>query len=190
MTKGSIWTIGHSTRTKEEFMELLNKNMISHLIDVRSFPGSRAYPHFNQESMRDWLACSGFDYSHMPALGGMRKLKPSAENGAWRNKSFHSYATYMQTDEFKEGLNELFYQASQTRTVIMCAEAVPWRCHRGLISDACVAKGWNVYEIIGTGEPKRHALKSFAKIDDSGNVTYPIAEPACSCADAVSLFSV
>jgi uncharacterized protein (DUF488 family) len=131
-----IWTIGHSTRTIDEFISLLQANQIRLLVDVRSLPGSKRYPQFNKEALADSLGKTGIRYDHFPELGGRRKAKPESKNTAWRNASFRGYADYMETEEFRKGFERLLDLAGGAGpTAIMCAEAVWWRCHRSLISD-------------------------------------------------------
>ena len=129
-------------------------------------------PHFAKAALERSLPASGIAYRHMPELGGLRKPKPDSINSAWRNVSFRGYADYMQTNEFSHALDELVELAARQRVAIMCAEAVPWRCHRSLIADALVSRGAEVRHITGTAEPARHQLTSFAKVED-GRVTYP-----------------
>src|SRR5262245_26453250 len=140
----SIWTIGHSTLSVEEFLGVLSSFQIELLVDVRSFPGSRRYPHFNKENLGVSLSAAGIDYAHMPELGGRRKNRPDSQNIAWRNDSFRGYADYMETQAFAEGIDRLLDLARARRTVIMCAEAVWWRCHRSLIADHLKATGVTV----------------------------------------------
>ena len=125
-----IWTIGHSTRPIEEFIALLRSAKLDVLIDVRSFPGSRRYPQFNKENLREAVPAAGVDYLHMPELGGRRKTRPDSHNLAWRNESFRGYADYMETATFREGIERLLQIAQERRVAIMCSEAVWWRCHR------------------------------------------------------------
>jgi uncharacterized protein (DUF488 family) len=165
----SVLTIGHSTRTLEAFIELLRAHGVARLIDVRTVPRSRRVPQFNRESLPE-----AFPYTHMPGLGGLRKPRKDSPNGAWRNESFRGYADYMLTPEFERALVELLAAAAKEQVAIMCAEAVPWRCHRSLISDALTARGVDALHIINAGPPQRHAMTSFARIDGT-RVTYPAA---------------
>lgn len=168
---------------------MLLKNNIERLVDIRSFPGSRRCPQFNKEAMESWVPeLSYIPYTHIKKLGGLRKLKPNPINDAWRNKSFHSYADYMQTDDFKEGLLELSRLANSERCAIMCAESVPWRCHRSLVSDALIARGWTVMDIFSSTMTKEHVIKSFASLDDYGNVIYPPNGTSECCDHEISLF--
>lgn len=167
-----LWTIGHSTRPIDEFVELLRTHGIGLLVDVRTVPKSRYNPQFHTEALAQSLKKAGFIYRHMPALGGLRKPKKDSINMGWRNKSFRGYADYMQTGEFKRALDELMADSRQLRAAIMCAEAVPWRCHRSLIADALLTQGWEVRHIMGPTEANPHQLTSFAQAIDGG-LTYP-----------------
>jgi len=166
-----IWTIGHSTRTLEEFIALLQRERIEGLWDVRAFPMSRRYPHFNRESLRVALPEVGISYEHAPPLGGRRSVPKDAPPTQWRNAGFKGYAAYMTTPQFRDALDGLRAAASERRTTIMCAEAVPWRCHRNLIGDALVARGDEVLDILDAATTP-HKLTSFAVVTD-GAVTYP-----------------
>ena len=174
MDPARLYTIGHSTRTLEEFIELLKREGVTHLVDVRAFPTSARYPHFNQTNLADSLATEGIRYSHFPALGGRRKVRRDSRNTLWRNAGFRGYADYMETREFSEALDDLLALASRESTAIMCAEAVPWRCHRSLISDAALGRGVKVYHMMDAGADE-HRLTSFARIDPSGRVRYDAA---------------
>jgi uncharacterized protein (DUF488 family) len=147
----TIWTIGHSTRSLDELIELLLRNEIELLADVRTAPGSRRLPHFGKSVLEVELPRHGIVYVHLPALGGLRKPRPDSVNSGWRNASFRGYADYMQTREFALALEDLMRLARERRTCVMCAEAVPWRCHRSLIADALTARGVEVLHIIGPG---------------------------------------
>ena len=163
-TELEIWTIGHSTHPLELFIEALRSFRIEVLVDVRSFPGSRRYPHFNQELLHVSLPAAGIEYRHFPELGGRRRPRPDSNNMAWRNKTFRAYADYMETIEFGEGIKRLQTLASQSRTAIMCAEAVWWRCHRSLISDYLKARGVKVSHIMAVGKSEAHPFTSAARI--------------------------
>jgi uncharacterized protein (DUF488 family) len=167
----TVWTIGHSTRTLEEFIALLQRERIEALWDVRAFPMSRRYPHFNRESLRVALPELGIGYEHAPQLGGRRPLPKDAPPTQWRNAGFKGYAAYMTTPQFRAAIDGLRAAASERRTTIMCAEAVPWRCHRNLIGDALVARGDEVLDILDAAATP-HKLTSFAVVTD-GEVTYP-----------------
>ena len=174
MDPGKLFTIGHSTRTLDDFISLLKREGVSHLVDVRAFPTSTRYPHFNQSNLSASLAENGIRYTHFPALGGRRKVRRDSHNTLWRNAGFRGYADYMETREFSNALEDLLAIASSESTAIMCAEAVPWRCHRSLISDAAVAKGLRVYHILDGGADE-HRLTSFGRIDTNGHVRYDVA---------------
>ena len=168
---GTLWTIGHSTRSAEEFLALLAGNGIGSLADVRRFPGSRKYPHFNVEPLAHALREAGIEYAPFPELGGRRKPVPDSPNTAWRNDAFRGYADYMQTPEFTAGIERLAALASASRTAIMCSEAVWWRCHRGLVSDVFKLNGTRVLHIMGPGEPREHPYTSAAHVAD-GRLDY------------------
>ena len=170
----TIYTIGHSTRPLADFLALLARSRVERLIDVRAFPGSRRHPQFNQEALARVLSEHGIEYMHRPALGGRRRPGPDAPPTAWRNEGFRGYADYMRRPDFHSALDELIERARERTTVIMCSEAVPWRCHRTLISDALHARGVTVEHILDSGT-SRHALTSFAVIRNS-EVTYPPPE--------------
>lgn len=173
MTKNEleIWTIGHSTRPIEELIEALDSFEIKVLADVRSFPGSRRYPHFNREQLKASLAAAGIEYQHFPELGGRRPARPDSINMAWRNESFRGYADYMETVAFRVGMARLVSVASSRRTAIMCAEAVWWRCHRSLISDYLKAKGVEVKHIMAPVKAEAHPFTSAASIVN-GELSY------------------
>ena len=164
MDPARLFTIGHSTRSLEQFLGLLAREGATHLVDVRAFPTSARYPHFSRPSLERALIDAGSRYSHMPSLGGRRRGQRDSHNTKWRNASFRAYADYMETREFTEALEDLLTFASLEPTVIMCAEAVPWRCHRSLISDAVIARGVPVLHILDSGT-QEHQLTSFAWID-------------------------
>ena len=160
-----IWTIGHSTRTIDDFISLLKSNGIKLLIDVRSLPGSKRYPQFNKEALADSLGKAGIRYEHFPELGGRRKPKADSPNTAWRNESFRGYADYMETEEFHEAVERLLDLATDAGpTAIMCAEAVWWRCHRSLISDYLKARGIEVMHILDANKTEAHPFTSAARI--------------------------
>jgi uncharacterized protein (DUF488 family) len=170
----TVWTIGHSTRTLEDFIALLEREKIESLWDVRAFPMSRRYPHFNRDSLKVALPDAGIAYEHARQLGGRRPVQKDAPPTQWRNVGFKGYAAYMRTPEFHAALDGLHAAAAARRTTIMCAEAVPWRCHRSLIADALIARGDEVLDILDAAT-KPHKLTSFAVIED-GEVRYPTAE--------------
>jgi uncharacterized protein (DUF488 family) len=159
-----IWTIGHSTRTIDEFISLLQANQIRSLADVRSLPGSRRYPQFNKETLADSLSKVGIRYEHFPELGGRRKPRDDSRNLAWRNASFRGYADYMETEEFQKGVKRLLdFAADAGPTAIMCAEAVWWRCHRSLISDYLKVRGIGVMHVLNANKTEPHPYTSAAR---------------------------
>jgi uncharacterized protein (DUF488 family) len=166
-----IWTVGHSTRSGEEFNHILSVHKIAVLVDVRSFPGSRRYPQFNKEHLRQFLAAAGVQYHHSPALGGRRRPNPNSKNMAWKNASFRAYADHLDSAEFKQGIKELLEVARKDRTAIMCAEALWWRCHRSLIADYLKLQGCEVFHIGGEKEPELHPYTSAARIVE-GRLSY------------------
>ncbi len=167
----TLWTIGHSTRTWEDFQQLLLSNQILSLVDVRSYPGSRRYPHFNQAQLATDLSAIGIAYHHFKSLGGRRKPLPGSRHTAWRNASFRAYADHMDEAEFKQGIHNLLQLAQKSRTTIMCAEAVWWRCHRSLIADYLKAKGVSVLHIIDAAHVESHPYTTAARIVN-GELSY------------------
>ena len=159
-----IYTIGHSTRTFDEFLELLEAYSIDLLVDVRSYPGSRRYPHFNKEKLAEELPSKNILYKHIPALGGRRKVSSQSKNTAWKNDAFRGYADYMETDEFEKGIEELEKIASTYCTAFMCSEAVWWRCHRSMISDYLKVHNWKVLHIMTANKGEEHPFTAPAKI--------------------------
>jgi uncharacterized protein (DUF488 family) len=169
---GTIFTVGHSTLPIDRFIGLLNIYGIRNLADVRTVPRSRHNPQFNADTLASSLAAEHIEYTPMPALGGLRPQRKDSPNAGWRNKSFRAYADYMQTGEFQEAVEHLVKMGRQTRTAIMCAEAVPWRCHRSLVADALNARGVPVAEILSDTSWRMHKLTPFARVDGTA-VTYP-----------------
>jgi len=170
----TLWTIGHSTRPIADFLALLGAHGIERLIDVRTVPKSRHNPQFNRDALAKSLKKAKIGYRHMPQLWGLRKPKKDSQNTGWRNVSFRGYADYMQTDQFEQALQELITSGRTSRTAIMCAEAVPWRCHRSLIADALISRGWTVLDIMSEQRAAAHKLTPFAKVAD-GRLLYPPA---------------
>jgi len=167
-----IYTVGHSIRPMAALIELLRAHGVKRLVDVRTIPRSRRNPQFNQNAMPAPLAAAGVSYVHMPGLGGLRKPRKDSTNTAWRNDGFRGYADYMETDEFETNLDALLGEARQQPLACMCAEAVPWKCHRSLLSDALVARGIDVRHITSASAPESHRLSAFARVDGR-RVTYP-----------------
>ncbi|HEY5767375.1 MAG TPA: DUF488 domain-containing protein [Candidatus Udaeobacter sp.] len=184
-----IWTIGHSTRTIDDLISLLKENEIKLLVDVRAWPGSKRYPQFNRDALAESLNAHGIRYEHFPELGGKRKSKPDSRNTAWRNASFRGYADYMETQQFRTGVERLLAFArsgglgsrrnerdgweavTPCRTAIMCAEAVWWRCHRCLIADYLKARGLEVLHVLGANKVEPHPYTSAARIVN-GELSY------------------
>ena len=171
-TRTPIWTIGHSTRAFDEFVSLLRENGIEFLADVRRFPMSRRVPWASKVTLPATLAPHAIGYDHFEDLGGYRKPLPDSENSGWRNSGFRGYADHMASEAFGHALDELLAIASAACTAIMCAEAVPWKCHRSLLSDSLMARQARVIHILGPGQTQDHRLTSFARNLD-GRVTYP-----------------
>lgn len=167
-----IWTIGHSTRPIAEFISALEANGIKLIADVRTLPGSKRYPQFNQEALKHSLGEHGIRYEHFPELGGRRRAKPDSRNSAWRNASFRGYADYMETEEWRHGIQRLLEAATGAGpTAMMRAEAVWWRCHRSLISDFLKIRGVEVTHILDAGKTQSHPYTSAARIID-GELSY------------------
>lgn len=167
-----VFTIGHSTRTAAEFVQLLQAHGVTQVADVRTVPRSRHNPQFNRETLPQALQAAGIGYIHLPGLGGLRHARANSPNKAWRNASFRGFADYMQTPEFDVSLQQLLALAEQSRVALMCAEAVPWRCHRSLIADALVVRGIGVEHITGASHRHSHTLTPWARVDGQ-RITYP-----------------
>jgi uncharacterized protein (DUF488 family) len=167
-----IHTIGHSTRSSDEIVALLREHGIGLLADIRRFPGSRRYPHFASEAMAEWLPGNGIAYIHMPELGGRRKPRADSPNTAWRNEQFRAYADYMATDEFRAAVDKLVALCEQERVAIVCAEAVPWRCHRNLVADELTRRGIEVLHIIDSGAARTHVINEQARVEND-HLVYP-----------------
>lgn len=167
-----VFTIGHSTRSLVELVDMLRAHGVRRLVDVRTVPRSRHNPQFNRDTLGKALRNRRFNYRHMKALGGLRRPRPDSANSGWRNASFRGYADYMGTNEFNEALARLMKLAEQKATAIMCAEAVPWRCHRSMIADALIARGYEVRDIMSATNARRRTLNPMARVED-GKVTYP-----------------
>jgi uncharacterized protein (DUF488 family) len=170
--KVTMLTIGHSTRTIEDFLAMLAAHGVQRLVDVRTIPKSRRVPQFNSDALAASLREQGIDYLHLKSLGGLRHAKKDSVNLGWRNASFRGYADYMATDEFRSALSRLLALAREKRTAIMCAEAVPWRCHRSLISDALLVRGVHVDDIMSASLLRQHELTPFARVCGT-EVSYP-----------------
>jgi len=172
MTPPDIFTIGHSTRSIEAFVRLLRAHGVQRVIDVRTIPRSRHNPQFNRDQLSPALHRARIHYRHMPGLGGLRRARPDSINTGWRNASFRGYADYMQTPAFDQSLCRCIDLATRERVVLMCAEAVPWRCHRSLIADALLARRIPVYEISSAVRARPHVLTAWAQVTGT-HVTYP-----------------
>jgi len=159
-----LWTIGHSTRSAEDFVALLEENEIKVLADVRRFPGSRRYPHFNSENLERFLKTHGINYVHFEDLGGRRTPRKDSPNTAWRNEAFRGYADYMMTPEFPAAMTRLLGLAARRPTAVMCAESLWWQCHRALIADYAKVEGVKVWHILGPGKTEEHPYTSAAQI--------------------------
>ena len=170
-----IFTIGHSTRAIEAFVEMLQAHGVKCLVDVRTVPRSRHNPQFNRDTLPATLKQAGIAYAHMEALGGLRHARKDSINSGWRNASFRGYADYMQTPAFEAGLDDLIRIASRAETAIMCAEAVPWRCHRSMIADALTVRGYTVEDIMSLTKTQPHSLTPFAQVEGT-QITYPFRE--------------
>jgi uncharacterized protein (DUF488 family) len=174
--KETLYTIGHSTRTLGEFVDLLKAHNIQRIVDVRTIPRSRHNPQFNENTIENSLQKTGINYVHIAELGGLRHTIVDSKNLGWRNHSFRGFADYMSTPEFAKGIDILEKIAKKEKTAIMCAEAVPWRCHRSLIADALSKRGWNVFDIMTLKTASKHRMTPFLKVRQ-GKLTYPIPKP-------------
>ena len=172
MTALTIFTIGHSTRAIDEFLALLAGHRVQRLVDVRTVPRSGHNPQFNSDSLAGALSGAGVGYLHLPGLGGLRRPRPDSPNGAWRNPSFRGYADHMQSAAFAESLQRCIDLAARESLALMCAEAVPWRCHRSLIADALIVRGVEAREITGLTSSRAHVLTPWAKVEGT-TITYP-----------------
>ena len=166
-----IWTVGHSTRSDQEFGQILLAHQINTLVDVRTYPGSRRYPQFNKSTLAEFLDSIGVNYKHEPRLGGRRTPHKDSHNTAWRNAQFRGYADHMETDEFQDGIKVLLEVAERSRTTVMCAEAVWWRCHRSLIADYLKAQGHTVIHIMDAKKTEEHPFTAAASIVE-GKLSY------------------
>ena len=177
MARKWLFTIGHSDRSAEQFLELLKAHGISQIVDVRTIPGSRHNPQFDQAVLSRFLEDHGIHYEHLRELGGLRHVRKDSANLGWENASFRGFADYMGTDDFKAGLNRLKRIARQRKAAMMCAEAVSWRCHRLLIADALVKEKWQVFHIQSRKSARPHELTPFLRMR-GGRIIYPAAETA------------
>lgn len=164
--KLELWTIGHSTHDQPSFIKLLQQHGINLLIDIRTYPGSKRYPQYNQDQLSEGLANAGIGYEHLAELGGRRKIEAESANTNWHNPSFRAYADHMMTSEFRQGIEKLINLAKGKRAVIMCAEAGWWRCHRGLIADYLKLLGFKIIHILGIDKTEEHPFTSAATVED------------------------
>ena len=167
-----VLTIGHSTRPLEAFIDLLKTHGVKMIVDVRTVPRSRHNPQFNLDTLPDTLSTVGIGYEHLSGLGGLRHARSDSPNTGWHNSSFRGFADYMQTAEFEENLEKLILLSRRKRICLMCAEAVPWRCHRSLVADALQARGLSVEHIMSKNQRQLHHLTPFARVDGT-RITYP-----------------
>ena len=174
--EGTVFTVGHSTLSIEQFIALLHAYGIACVADIRTIPRSRHNPQFNGDALALALKPENIQYAGLPALGGLRHARKDSPNAGWRNKSFRGYADYMQTEAFEEGLATLIDMSRQKRTAIMCAEAVPWRCHRSLVADALNVRGIPAIEILSESSYRLHKLTPFAQVEGT-HITYPTEQP-------------
>jgi uncharacterized protein (DUF488 family) len=172
-----VCTIGHSNRPIAEFIALLRQNGVACLLDIRTVPKSRHNPQFGQDQLPASLEQAGIEYRYLPGLGGLRRPRPDSPNAGWQNLSFRGYADYMQTPDFAANVDAVVRLAATTPCALMCAEAVPWRCHRSLVADALLVRGVHVVNIIGPQPPKPHKLTPFARVDGLA-ITYPPEQAA------------
>jgi hypothetical protein len=178
-----VVTVGHSTRSLDELLDLLRRCGVQRVVDVRTMPRSRKNPQFDREHLPEPLRRSGIDYTHVAGLGGLRRRRPDSVNTGWRNASFRGYADYMQTPEFEASLNALLDLARGARVALMCAEAVPWRCHRSLIADALVVRGVAVEHLISGARVRPHRVTPWAHVDGA-RITYRSPAPREDAAGA------
>lgn len=174
-TPSSIATVGHSNRSLDDFLALLQSHGITRILDVRRYPASRKWPHFNAASLAESLPAAGIDYVGLPHLGGRRRPRPDSPHRAWRDESFRGFADFMDTPEFAAGLGEVETLASERPSALMCAEALPWKCHRSLIADALVARGWEVRDLVSEREARPHRIPKFARVEGR-RVIYDVVE--------------
>jgi uncharacterized protein (DUF488 family) len=175
--EGTVFTIGHGTRSIDAFVVVLRSFAVSLVVDVRTIPRSRHNPQYNMDTLPESLAGHGIAYYHASGLGGLRKVLHDSLNTGWRNASFRGFADYMQTPEFEAGLSDLMLRASSQKTVLMCAETLPWRCHRSLIADALLTRGVKVFHILAEGNAKGHVITPWARVEGT-RITYPETDPS------------
>ncbi len=164
-TPHALWTIGHSNHPLEKFLAILGAHNIEIVIDVRRYPASRKWPHFNAATLAASLSAAGIGYAGLPELGGRRRARPDSPHTAWRVEAFRGYADFMDTPEFAQGLARVQALSGEKRAAVMCAEALPWRCHRSLIADALTVRGWQVFDVLSEKEAREHKLPEFARTE-------------------------
>ena len=183
--EGAIFTLGHSTLPIQRFLALLQTYGIDHLVDIRTIPRSRHNPQFNDTALANSLTAQNLEYLHIRALGGLRRGQKDSPNTGWRNGGFRGYADYMQTEEFQDALEVLIHMSRKERIAIMCAEAVPWRCHRSLVADALSVRGLPVVEILSESSYQLHKLTPFARVEGV-RITYPQSKlHYCTCSQKI-----
>jgi uncharacterized protein (DUF488 family) len=170
-----IYTVGHSNKSLDDFIALLKAHSVSRILDVRRYPASRKWPHFNAAALAASLPAAGVDYVGLPHLGGRRRPRPDSPHRAWREEAFRGFADFMDTPEFAAGLAEVERLAAERPSALMCAEALPWKCHRSLIADALVARGWEARDVMSPGEARPHRIPKFARLQGE-RVIYDAAE--------------
>jgi len=175
---GPVFTLGHSTRSAAELIALFAGAGVERLVDVRRFPGSRRHPQFGREALAIALSEAGIEYRHAADLGGRRQPRPDSPNTAWRVAAFRGYADYMDSPEFRAALDRLVAWSAERPTAVLCAEAVPWRCHRRLIADALVARGIDVVHLLAPGRSEHHALHPDARVLPDHRLVYPAGKDA------------
>lgn len=176
--KPTLYTVGHSTRSMEVFLEVLRDAGVGRLVDVRRYPASRRHPHFAKEPLETALAKAGVAYRHEPAMGGRRCARKDSPNTAWRNEGFRGYADHLRSAEFQRALGRLEAEATEAPTAVMCAEIVPWRCHRQLIADVFAVRGYEVVHLIEPEKAELHAPNPNARVGEDGVLVYPAPEDA------------
>ncbi|MFQ5680214.1 MAG: DUF488 family protein [Gemmatimonadota bacterium] len=172
----TLFTVGHSTRSLSELVALLREAGVDLVVDVRRYPASRRFPHFSRESLEEALPRAGIEYRHEPAMGGRRRLQGDSPNGWWRSEGFRAYADHLASEEFQDALRRLEAEAAERAPAVMCAEIVPWRCHRQLVADALVARGHEVVHLLEAGKSEPHVLNEAARVEDGGRLVYPAPE--------------
>jgi len=175
----AVFTVGHSNHPLERFLAILRAHGVGRVLDVRRFPASRKWPHFDAAALAGSLTAAGIDYAGLTELGGRRRSRPDSPHVAWRNEAFRGYADYLDTPEAQEGLSRAMALARERPSALLCAEALPWRCHRSLLADAFLARGWRVTDILSAAEARAHRRTPFARVEgtrviyDGGELPFP-----------------